>query len=520
MRILGLKTTHDGTLALLDQGRLEFSIEQEKDSHLRYSRLAFPAVVKVAERLGGLPDVIATGGWTGIAPGYFGVDKVHRTKTKLLGRKVEMFSSSHERAHIFGSYAMSPFETGRPCYVLTWEGVLGSFYRIGAKMDITTYPAVLCGAGSRYPYLYYLAKKDAVASDADGWFRWEMPGKLMALAAGGKGSECDADERRIIDHLVRNDVRSNEDFAWLLPVNKGDIPGAAAFRDIGEQSQPLMNLAYKLSEALFDVFHRFAAAHLREGLPLIVNGGCGLNCYWNSKWRDCGLFPEVFVPPCPNDSGSAIGTAADAQYYYTGNPKISWSVYAGEEFVEDCPPPPGWIATKLDLERVAAHLKDGGVVAWVQGKYEIGPRALGNRSLLASPFEAAMTAELNRIKERESYRPIAPICLEEDVSQHFEWSGSSPYMLYFQRVRNPALCAVTHVDGSARVQTVSRDQNAPVYDLLLAFKRLSGTGVLCNTSLNFKGRGFINRTTDLIRYATETGIKLAVVNGRMFERRG
>jgi len=517
MKILGVKTTHDGAIALLDNAKLRFSIEQEKDSHARNSSLSMAAVMKSLERMDDFPDVIAVGGWRDFAAGYSGIDRVQHGRRRFLGREVECFSSSHERSHLFCAYAMSPFKAKQPCYVLTWEGELGSFYRIGESMEITAFPPVLFSPAPRYTYLYYLAKK--TPAPVPKWFEThDMAGKLMALAAGGRNAPCTADEQRIVDYLLSPDVREPGQIVSQLPSDKAALPFATPFRDIGEQSQACMDAALKLSEALFDVFHRFAAAHLKERLPLLVNGGCGLNCYWNSKWKDSGLFSDVFVPPCPNDSGSAIGTAADAQHFYTGNPKISWSVYAGEEFLDDAPAPQGWTPAKLNLERVAAYLRAGGVVAWVQGKYEIGPRALGNRSLLAAPFSAAMTAELNRIKQREAYRPIAPVCLEEDVGEHFHWTGPSPYMLYFQKVKNPTLHAVTHVDGSARVQTVARKQNPALHDLLRAFKRIAGVGVLCNTSLNFKGKGFINKASDLFGYAAETGIGLMVVNGRMLER--
>ncbi len=156
------------------------------------------------------------------------------------------------------------------------------------------------------------------------------------------------------------------------------------------------------------------------------------------------------------------------------------------------------------------------MIAWVQGKSEIGPRALGNRSLLASPFRASTRERLNRIKQREWYRPIAPVCLQEDANRLFGLNGGSPFMLYFQPVYAPELQAITHVDGSARVQTVSRDQNPALYDLLVAFKRRTGFGVLCNTSLNRKGQGFINRNSELFAYARENEIDAVVVNSRCY----
>jgi hydroxymethyl cephem carbamoyltransferase len=138
--------------------------------------------------------------------------------------------------------------------------------------------------------------------------------------------------------------------------------------------------------------------------------------------------------------------------------------------------------------------------------------------LLAAPFAKSTEIELNRIKEREDYRPIAPVCLHEDAHLHFAGPLDSPHMLYFQRVTNPRLAAVTHADGSARAQTVRRTDNPRLHALLTAFKATTGTGVLCNTSLNFKGRGFINRTSDLMKYATARDISVVVINDRILVR--
>jgi hydroxymethyl cephem carbamoyltransferase len=120
---------------------------------------------------------------------------------------------------------------------------------------------------------------------------------------------------------------------------------------------------------------------------------------------------------------------------------------------------------------------------------------------------------LNRIKQREWYRPIAPVCLEEDAGQLFGLDGTSPYMLFFQPTSVAGLDAVRHVDGSARVQTVNREQNCELYLLLEAFKRVTGCGVLCNTSLNRKGQGFLNRSSDVFAFARERGIDAVVIGG-------
>jgi predicted NodU family carbamoyl transferase len=256
---------------------------------------------------------------------------------------------------------------------------------------------------------------------------------------------------------------------------------------------------------------------MNKGLPLLIAGGCGLNCDWNSKWRETGLFSEVFVPPVANDSGSAIGTAIDAQFHLTGNPKIDWNVYSGLEFDTSGPfDTSPYDLYETDHEMIADMLADNLILGWVNGKYEIGPRALGNRSILAAPFHASTRVRLNEIKQREQYRPIAPICLEDEAAKWFGCDHPSPFMLYTYRARTDALAAVTHVNGTARIQTVSRSSNRNLHELLVAFRARTGYGVLCNTSLNFRGRGFMNNIGDLSAYAIKHKLDGFVVQGRAY----
>ena len=223
------------------------------------------------------------------------------------------------------------------------------------------------------------------------------------------------------------------------------------------------------------------------------------------------------MPPVPNDSGSAIGTAIDAQFHFTGNPKIDWSVYSGLSFIGTG----SFDLTQYDIYEneyamVADMLANDLVLGWVSGKCEIGPRALGNRSILAAPFQENNRVRLNEIKQREQFRPIAPVCLEEEAARWFGCDHTSPLMLYTHLVKTDALAAVTHVNGTAHIQTVSSARNRNLYKLLLAFKAHTGYGVLCNTSLNFKGRGFINTITDLSAFTMQHNLDGFVVEGRAY----
>lgn len=161
-------------------------------------------------------------------------------------------------------------------------------------------------------------------------------------------------------------------------------------------------------------------------------------------------------------------------------------------------------------------LASGLILGWAHGRYEIGPRALGNRSILAAPFTDQTRVRLNEIKQREQFRPIAPVCLRDEAERWFGCDRDSPHMLYTYRLKTDALSAVTHVNGTARLQTVTALSNPALHDLLVAFRSRTGYGVLCNTSLNFNGKGFINNLTDLDAYTTEHCLDGFVIEGKAY----
>ncbi|MCC0178536.1 proline dehydrogenase [Waterburya agarophytonicola K14] len=498
--ILALKPGHDGQITAIKNGSLLFSLEAEKDSFPRYESITPTTIVEAATLLNDLPDIVAIGGWVkgwhsvekASHAGYYGLQKADCTTQKFFGKSIHLYTSTHERSHIYCAYGLSPFPQGQPVYCLVWEGNLGDFYLIDENVNITHLGRVLTDPGNKYAFLFRIA--DPTFPPIKSHFRFSDPGKLMALAAFSDRSLPTSEEKKVIDYLLARD-------GILLSTQKEDFQDSP-FYNIGVTNNAFKQLAGKYSDAIFERFHLFAREHLTKNYPLIIAGGCGLNCEWNTKWENSGLFKEVFVPPCTNDTGSGIGTAIDAQHHFTGNAKIEWNVYAGQKFIDDDDgkEDDDFKVIPLDYSWIAAFIRDGGIIGWAQGLCEIGPRALGNRSILAAPFTQETQNRLNAIKQRENYRPIAPICLEEDASLYFDCHTPSPYMLFFHRVKTEALKAITHVDGSTRTQTVNEQQNPNLYCLLRAFKELTGYGVMCNTSLNFNGRGFINRTSDLKEY--------------------
>jgi len=515
MRIVSHKPSHDGAIACIEDATLRYSIEGEKDSNPRNTHLPLEKALEVWE-MTGRPNVLASSGWDEQPGGYWGIrtERIVSRHADHLGIPVMRFASSHERSHLLCAYGMSPFPQGQPCYALVWEGIFGNFYFVDNEVQFTRLGSPLLGPGYLFAFVYFLLSKTVYRNfGGDLW----NAGKLMALAAFGARAERSAEIERELERLFALPVVGDPRAGHNLVIDKDS--GGFEFSDIGFEHPAAALLAFHFQNELFARFERFARGIVSTRLPLLISGGCGLNCQWNSWWEESGLFEDVFVPPCCNDSGSAIGTAIDAQLLLTGNAKIHWEVYAGENFLWNRDGPPASFEERpFDLESIAKHLLHGRILAWVQGRYEIGPRALGARSILAEPFSTVTRDRLNRLKKREAYRPIAPVTTETAALKNFGSSRPTPHMLNVRQVTNAELAGVTHVDGSARLQTVSHDKAQRLFELLEAFGHFGGAPVLANTSLNFPGLGFINSSSSLSEFVEVGDIDLVVIDERLFIR--
>ncbi|ACZ40576.1 carbamoyltransferase family protein [Sphaerobacter thermophilus] len=236
---------------------------------------------------------------------------------------------------------------------------------------------------------------------------------------------------------------------------------------------------------------------------LCLAGGVALNCVLNARLRDDGPFRHIWVQPAAGDAGTALGAALWVDARERGAVERSWRMehaFLGPEFGDD------EIAAFLDGAKlpyrrmddvageVADLLADGKIVGWFQGRMEFGPRALGARSILASPLDPEMQTRLNAIKDREDFRPVAPVVLAEEAATWFRDAAESPFMLFVHEVRPEQanrIPAVRHVDGTARIQTIVRAQHPRYYDLLRAFQARTGVPVLVNTSFNTRGEPIV-----------------------------
>jgi carbamoyltransferase len=269
-----------------------------------------------------------------------------------------------------------------------------------------------------------------------------------------------------------------------------DAPFTDRHRDVAASAQ----------RAFEEVVCDLAVALRRQtGLTrLVIAGGCGLNCTANGRILRSGIFDEVYVPPVPHDAGGALGAAMLLYAQLTGlRPKPMVHAQFGPAIAEEPTAARSDAAlqtTRLDedalIDTAARALANGDVIAWAQGPMEFGPRALGNRSFLADPRSDGIRDVLNeKIKKRELFRPFAPSVKAESASQYFELQQPSPFMTIVVPVRadkRAVIPAVTHVDGTARPQTVDREVNQRYWKLLDRFEQLTGVPVLLNTSFNIQ----------------------------------
>jgi len=350
-----------------------------------------------------------------------------------------------------------------------------------------------------------------------GYTKYGDEGKVMGLAPYGKDTYCKEIEKIVavengtfrLDLSYFKPLGSNQGMQ-VLP--DGTVRLARHFSDrmeklFGDPSVPHGEITQRDMDLAFAMQHRFEEVffalvnRLHQQVPLddlAMAGGCALNSVANGKIFDHTPFRRTYIQPAAGDEGLAIGAALHTYHSVLRHPRLHElnHSYLGPEFsesqVRSALQAAGLEGRKLEreplLEAVAQQIEAGNVVGWFQGRMEWGPRALGNRSIVAHPGRSDMKDILNaRIKHREWFRPFAPSILAEYQHEYFEHDHPSPFMLHVYKIRpekRKALCAVNHVDDTGRLQTVTREENPLYYDLISAFHRRTGIPVVLNTSFN------------------------------------
>jgi carbamoyltransferase len=481
-------------------------------------------------------------------------------------KKVKLLFPEHHLSHAASAYYPSPFEEAA---ILTVDGVgewatasichgKGKDIKILRELQFPHSLGLLYSA-----FTYFLG------------FRVNSGEyKLMGLAPYGNPKSPDVDRyvKIILEELV--DARPDGSI-WL---NQRYFDYAAGLRMVREKDWERLfgfpkrqsedpieawhcNLGLAIQRVTEEVMVRMAqeAKRLTGASKLCLAGGVALNCVANGKLQKSGIFEAIFIQPAAGDAGGSLGAALAAEHIYFQQERHDTAEldgmkgsYLGPEFsAHDIL----LVARKysavyeqfISFEYLATDaaklLADGNVVGWVQGRMEFGPRALGNRSILGDPRNPEMQKKLNlKIKYRESFRPFAPSVQTERVSEYFDYQGISPYMLLVHPVRsdrcNPApegydelsvreklyhlrsdMPSITHIDYSARIQTVHQDTNPRYWDLIEAFREITGMGVIVNTSFNVRGEPIVCTPEDAYRCFMRTEMDYLVVGNFLFDKK-
>ena len=534
MRILGLSNMRDASAALIDNGQIVAAAEEERFVRIKHvTALPLQAVRFCLETAGiRLEDVDAVavpwkywqvGRRAALAvgsmlrsPRLFAV-KGTRCVERLAGEWKELaflrtyLSRSvdgtrcppvvfldHHVCHAASAVLVSPFEQAA---VMVVDGASEAHTTMLARADrkqiqVLTRVALPHSLGQFYAavtaYLGFKPDQDeyivmGLAAYGAPTFVQTLREQVLRTLPGG---DFRLNTRLLDFHLARRRIFSAEFLRLFGPARRPDEEILARHQDMAASAQAV------LEETLLHL-----ARHLRRltnDPRLCLAGGVAYNCVANSRLLKDAGFQELFVPPAAGDSGAALGAALWLAQRRGGWPSptvmrtASWGPQFSEAVCRAALEDAGLEVERLEdeplCEKVAGELAAGRLVFWFQGRMEWGPRALGNRSLLADPRREDMRALINlKVKHRQPFRPFAPSVLDERATEYFDLSGSSPFMLRTARVQSSmkgVIPAVVHVDGTARVQTVDRDSNPRYRRLLEAFSRRTGVPVLLNTSFN------------------------------------
>jgi carbamoyltransferase len=453
------------------------------------------------------------------APGQLADGAPHHLRARFRGARADgpyqWHFVAHHLAHAASAFHAAPFAKAA---VLTLDGrgeKATTGYAVGEGTDLRWLGEVNMphSLGILYErvtsYLGFLHSSDEY--------------KVMALASFGK---------TVFLREFRDIIRMGENGTYTIeplrlkerfgPARGPGAPFEQRHYDIARSLQAA------LEETVLDIARWLYAKSDSDCLCLA--GGVALNCVLNSRLRDDGPFRALWVQPAAGDAGTALGAALwvdargrrlERRSYVMSHAFLgpAYSDHEIEQFLRWCRLP--YRRLHNIAEETADLLVQDKVIGWFQGRMEFGPRALGGRSILASPIRAEMQARLNDIKDREDFRPVAPVVLEEEAGNWFVNAGVSSFMLFVFDVRPDKadrIPAVVHVDRTARIQTINRDQNPQYYDLLKAFQARTGVPVLVNTSFNTRGEPIVCTPRDAVESFWTSPLDALVIGSFLLEK--
>ena len=441
----------------------------------------------------------------------------HHLQKRFLGATVSIekwYYVEHHIAHAASAFFPSPFSHAA---VLTIDGrgeKTTTSYYLGEDKNLEKISEVQMphSLGLLYEsvtsYLGFLHSSDEY--------------KVMALASYGKP---------VYLNEFRSMIHVGENGKYTI----SDLKLEERFGKARKREEPFLqhhfDIAYSLQKILEETVIQLANWFQKETGEenLCMAGGVALNCVCNSVIRDYSNFKNIWVQPASGDAGTALGAAlwVQEQSQQESSSVVMDHCYWGPEYSdEEVESFLKW--TKVPYRKLADVAKETAeilaqdkIIGWFQGRMEFGPRALGARSILASPINAEMQVRLNEIKDREDFRPVAPVVLEEDAAEWFENAEQSPFMLFVYCVRSDKadkIPAVRHVDGTARIQTVNEKQHPLYYALLKEFKKITGVPVLVNTSFNTRGEPIVCSPRDAVECFWTSPFDALIINSFILEK--
>ena len=459
----------------------------------------------------------------------YNIKELIREKTKFKGN---IRYHLHHLCHLASSYYVSGFDEA---LLVSHDGIGEiecSHFGIGNDGEIST-----VHKGTRYPNslgLFYSAVTHYL-----GWKHHSDEGIIMGLAPYGDDTKIipgtDKSYKEVFEGIISED--GDFDFiiepSWISYYHVRDKwisdKFIEVFGPIREPDSKITDNHKNIAAALQNRIEKIVLKQLEiakqkfNQKKLCFAGGVALNCSLNGKIIESGLFDEIFVQPASGDNGAALGACLLSYKILTGDlkPKKIHNFYLGSRFSNDKIKK---IIEEYDVKysfhedishETAVSLKNGKIVGWFQGGAEFGPRALGNRSILTAPFPKSMKEYLNsRVKFREEFRPFAPAILFEYTKDYFEINQESPHMLIAVDVKEEKINeipAVVHVDNTARVQTVTKENNTRFMKLLESFYEITNCPVILNTSFNVKGQPIVNTPEDALECFLDTNIDVLIL---------
>ncbi len=457
-----------------------------------------------------------------------------QTIRKKLNYEKDVFFIEHHLSHAAGAYYCSPFEKAA---VLTVDGVgewatasIGKGY--GNKIEISKTMNYPHSVGLLYSAFTYFLGFQVNSAEY----------KVMGLAPYGQPVYADLIKNKIVRIFDDGSIHLNMKYFnyhyGLKMTGKRfeKLFGRPRRQPETELTDSDRDIAASIQQVTEEIIFKMAeyAKESTSMTDLCLSGGVALNCAAAGKLLQSGLFDNIYIQAGSSDAGGAIGAALYMHYSFTDSQKIknqpfftlgpAYNAKQVRKFLDGNHIPYREMVPDDISGYIAGKLADGKILALFNGPMEFGPRALGFRSILADPRDAEMKTKINRaVKFREPFRPFAPVVIKENVTEYFREATESPYMLFnfdVVKEKQSIIPAVTHFDGTARIQTVNSKDNELLYKILTEFEKLTGVPVLLNTSFNLRGRPIVRTPEEAFATFISSGIDALVLQGYLVEKSG